>query len=171
MSSPLDRFVAGYHRSNGTGSNGPEDCWMNEPEMIRTILKTAKTIAVVGLSDRPGRPSLSVAHYMQQHGYRIVPVNPMARTRTILGEPVFGSLDEACAAVGTVDVVDVFRAPMFVPEIVKDVIRLKIPYLWLQEGVCHDEAAGWAEADGIGVVMDRCMLKAHAAWSRDGGRT
>jgi hypothetical protein len=144
---------------------------MNEPEMIRTILKTAKTIAVVGLSDRPGRPSLSVAHYMQQHGYRIVPVNPMARSRTILGEPVFGSLDEACAAVGTVDVVDVFRAPMFVPEIVKDVIRLKIPYLWLQEGVCHDEAAGWAEADGIGVVMDRCMLKAHAAWSRDGGRT
>jgi hypothetical protein len=144
---------------------------MNEPEMIRTILKTAKTIAVVGLSDRPGRPSLSVAHYMQQHGYRIVPVNPMARSRTILGEPVFGSLDEACAALGDIDVVDVFRAPMFVPEIVKDVIRLKIPYLWLQEGVCHDEAAGWAEADGIGVVMDRCMLKAHAAWSRDGGRT
>ena len=60
--------------------------------------------------------------------------------------------------------VDVFRKPMFVPEIVKDVIRLKIPYLWLQEGVCHDEAAGWAEADGIGVVMDRCILKAHAAW-------
>jgi uncharacterized protein len=55
-----------------------------------------------------------------------------------------------------------------VPEIVKDVIRLKIPYLWLQEGVCHDEAAGWAEADGIAVVMDRCILKAHAAWSRDG---
>jgi uncharacterized protein len=97
-----------------------------------------------------------------------VPVNPMAKSRTILGEPVFGSLDEACAAVGEIDVVDVFRAPVYVPEIVKDVIRLKIPYLWLQEGVCHDEAAGWAEADGIGVVMDRCMLKAHAAWSRDG---
>jgi uncharacterized protein len=141
---------------------------MNEPETIRTILKTVKTVAVVGLSDRPGRPSLSVAHYLQQQGYRIVPVNPMAKSRTILGEPVFGSLDEACAAVGTIDVVDVFRAPVYVPEVVKDVIRLKIPYLWLQEGVCHDEAAGWAEADGIGVVMDRCMLKAHAGWSRDG---
>jgi predicted CoA-binding protein len=143
---------------------------MNEPETIRAILENAKTIAVVGLSDKPGRPSLSVAHYMQQHGYRIVPVNPKARSRTILGEPVFNSLDEACAAVGKIDVVDVFRDSVHVPEIVKDVIRLKVPYLWLQEGVCHDEAAGWAEADGIGVVMDRCILKAHAAWSREGGR-
>ena len=73
---------------------------MNEPETIRTILKNAKTIAVVGLSDKPGRPSLSVAHYLQQHGYRIVPVNPKAKSKTILGEPVFDSLDEACAAVG-----------------------------------------------------------------------
>jgi uncharacterized protein len=144
------------------------DCSMNEPEMIGTILKTAKTIAVVGLSDKPGRPSLNVAHYLQQHGYRIVPVNPQAKSKTILGEPVFGSLDEAYAAVGDIDVVDVFRAPMYIPEIVKDVIRLKIPYLWMQEGVIHDEAAGWAEADGIGVVMDHCILKAHAAWLRDG---
>ena len=143
---------------------------MNEPETIRTILKTAKKIAVVGLSDRPGRPSLGVARYIQQHGYRIVPVNPEAKSRTILGEPVFDSLDQACAAVGEIDVVDVFRDPVFVPEIVKDVIRLKIPYLWLQEGVIHDEMAGWAEADGIGVVMDRCMLKQHAAWLRDGSR-
>ena len=141
---------------------------MNEPETIRTILKNAKTIAVVGLSDKPGRPSLGVAHYLQHHGYRIVPVNPKAKSKTILGEPVFDSLDEACAAVGDIDVVDVFRDPVYVPEIVKDVIRLKIPYLWLQEGVCHDEAAGWAEADGVRVVMDHCMLKAHAAWSRDG---
>jgi hypothetical protein len=141
---------------------------MNEPTTIRTILKQAKTIAVVGLSDRPGRPSLSVAHYLQQHGYRIVPVNPMAKSRTILGEPVFDTLEEACAAVGEVELVNVFRDPVYVPEIVKDVMRLKIPYLWLQEGVCHDEAAGWAEADGVGVVMDRCMLKAHTAWLRDG---
>jgi hypothetical protein len=141
---------------------------MNEPTTIRTILKQAKTIAVVGLSDRPGRPSLSVAHYLQQHGYRIVPVNPMAKSRTILGEPVFDTLEAACAAVGEVELVNVFRDPVYVPEIVKDVMRLKIPYLWLQEGVCHDEAAGWAEADGVGVVMDRCMLKAHTAWLRDG---
>src|SRR3954452_4892533 len=143
---------------------------MNEPETIRAILKNAKTIAVVGLSDKPGRPSLSVSHYMQQQGYRIVPVNPKSKSKTILGEPVFDSLDEASAAVGKIDVVDVFREPVFVPEIVKDVMRLKTPYLWLQEGVCHDEAAGWAEADGIGVVMDRCILKAHAAWWRGGGR-
>ncbi|HEX4308972.1 MAG TPA: CoA-binding protein [Acidobacteriaceae bacterium] len=138
---------------------------MNEPETIQAILKTAKTIAVVGLSDKPGRPSLNVARYMQQHGYRIVPVNPRAKSKTILGEPVFETLDQASAAVGKIDVVDVFRDPVYVPEIVKDVIRLKIPYLWLQEGVCHDEAAGWAEADGIGVVLDRCMLKEHARWN------
>ena len=66
----------------------------------------------------------------------------------------------------TIDVVNVFRAPVFVPEIVKDVMRLKIPYLWLQEGVCHEEAAEWAEADGIGVVMDRCMLKERSALQR-----
>jgi hypothetical protein len=138
---------------------------MNEPETIQAILKTAKTIAVVGLSDKPGRPSLNVARYMQQHGYRIVPVNPRAKSKTILGEPVFETLDQASAAVGKIDVVDVFRDPVYVPEIVKDVIRLKIPYLWLQEGVCHDEAAGWAEADGIGLVMDRCMLKEHARWN------
>ena len=105
---------------------------MNEPETIRSILENAKTIAVVGLSDRLGRASLGVSRYLQQHGYRIVPVNPMARNKTILGEQVYPSLDEACAAVGTIDVVDVFRNPVFVPEIVKDVIRLKIPALWLQ---------------------------------------
>ena len=139
---------------------------MNEPKLIRTILETAKTIAVVGLSDKPGRASLGVSRYLQQQGYRIVPVNPKAKKETILGETVYPSLDEACAAVGTIDVVDVFRAPMHVPEVVKDVMRLKIPYLWLQEGVCHDEAAGWAEAVGIGVVMDHCMLREHAAHSR-----
>lgn len=139
---------------------------MNEPKLIRTILETAKTIAVVGLSDKPGRPSVSVARYLQQHGYRIVPVNPQAKSETILGERVYGSLDEACTVVGKIDLVDVFRAPAYVPEVVKDVMRLKIPYLWLQEGVCHEEAAEWAEADGIGVVMDRCILKEHAASSR-----
>jgi predicted CoA-binding protein len=139
---------------------------MNEPKLIRKILETAKTIAVVGLSDRPGRPSLGVTRYLQQHGYRIVPVNPKAKSETILGEKVYPSLDDACAAVGKIDVVDVFRASVYVPEIVKDVMRLKIPYLWLQQGVCHEEAAGWAEADGIGVVMDHCMLREHAAYLR-----
>jgi uncharacterized protein len=141
---------------------------MNEPETIRTILENAKTIAVVGLSDRLGRASLGVSRYLQQQGYHIVPVNPKARSGMILGEKVHRTLDEALAVHGRIDVVDVFRAPMHVPEIVKDVIRLKIPYLWLQVGVVHDEAAGWAEADGIKVVMDHCMLREHMALVQDG---
>lgn len=138
---------------------------MNEPETIRAILEKSKTIAVVGLSDDPTRPSYGVARYMQQHGYRIIPVNP--QIGSTLGETAYTRLDDACHALKahgkTIDLVNVFRAPSFVPEVVKDVMRLKIPALWLQEGVCHDEAAGWAEADGVKVVMDRCILKDHAA--------
>lgn len=134
---------------------------MNEPEVIRGILKNARTIAVVGLSATPGRASLGVARYMQQQGYRIVPVNP--QVSEVLGERSYATLDEAVAGAGKIDVVDVFRAPEFVPEIVKDVIRLKIPYLWLQEGVCHEEAAEWAEAAGVKVVMDRCIFKEHVS--------
>ncbi len=138
---------------------------MNEPEIIRAILKNTKTIAVVGLSDDPARPSYGVAKYMQQRGYRIVPVNP--QIASALGETAYGSLEDACRALEgrgiAVDLVNVFRAPVFVPEVVKDVMRLKIPALWLQEGVCHEEAASWAEKDGVKVVMDRCILKDHAA--------
>ncbi len=133
---------------------------MNEAETIKTILDNTRTIAVVGLSDKPERPSYSVSKYMQQHGYRIVPINPEAK-HAILGEEPYGSLDEACSS-RKIDLVNVFRASVFVPEIVKDVMRLKIPYLWLQEGVCHEEAAEWAENDGIKVVMDRCIMKDHA---------
>jgi uncharacterized protein len=133
---------------------------MNEQSTIDEILEKSKTIAVVGLSDKQGRASYSVSHYMQKQGYRILPVNPQAKV--ILGEACYATLDDACEAVGKVDLVNVFRAPEYVPEIVKEVIRLKIPYLWLQEGVIHDEAAGWAEAAGINVVMDRCVYKEHA---------
>jgi uncharacterized protein len=133
---------------------------MNEPETIRTILEKTKTIAVVGLSDKPDRPSFYVSKYMQQEGYRIIPVHPTVTQA--LGEKAYPTLDDAFAAEGKIDLVDVFRASEYVPEIVKDVIRLKIPYLWLQEGVCHEEAVKWAEADGILVVMDRCIYKEHA---------
>jgi predicted CoA-binding protein len=138
---------------------------MNEPETIRAILEHTRTIAVVGLSDEASRPSYGVAEYMQRNGYKIVPVNPLIVSA--LGETAYASLDDACNAYRgrgqAIDLVDVFRASAFVPEIVKDVMRLKIPALWLQEGVCHDEAAEWAEHDGIKVVMDRCILKEHAA--------
>jgi len=135
---------------------------VNEPEMIREILENTRVIAVVGLSDQPSRPSLGVARFMQRQGYRIIPVNP--RVQAVLGEQAAATLDEAFAThYGNIDLVNVFRAPEYVPEIVKDVIRLKIPRLWLQEGVCHEEAAGWAEAAGIKVVMDRCILQERMA--------
>ncbi|MBV8672050.1 MAG: CoA-binding protein [Acidobacteriaceae bacterium] len=130
---------------------------MNEPATIREILDRGKTIAVVGLTNREGRASLGVSRFMQSRGYRIVPVNP--RIDSSLGEAAYPTLDAAVEAVKDISLVNVFRAPAFVPEIVREVIRLKIPYLWLQEGVIHDEAAGWAEAAGVKVVMNRCILK------------
>ena len=130
---------------------------MNEPATIREILDRGKTIAVVGLTNREGRASLGVSRFMKSRGYRIVPVNP--RIDSSLGEAAYPTLDAAVEAVKDISLVNVFRAPAFVPEIVRDVIRLKIPYLWLQEGVIHDEAAGWAEAAGVKVVMNRCILK------------
>jgi predicted CoA-binding protein len=140
---------------------------MNEPETIRTILEKTRTIAVVGLSDKPERPAFRVSKYMQQEGYRIIPIHPTV-TRA-LGEKAYPTLDAAYAAEGGIDLVNVFRASEYVPEIVKDVMRLKIPYLWLQEGVCHPEAVHWAQADGILVAMDRCIYKEHARLDRVSG--
>jgi uncharacterized protein len=135
---------------------------MNEPATIREILANAKTIAVIGLSDKPGRASLGVSKFMQQQGYRIVPVNPLARS--VLGEQAYPTLEDAWRAHdGKIDLVNVFRAPAYVPEIVKDVIRLKIPRLWLQEGVVNNQASASAEAAGIKVVMDHCILKERMA--------
>jgi len=134
------------------------DAAMNEPEKIREILENTRTIAVIGLSNKPGRASLGVSKFMQQQGYRIVPVNPLARS--VLGEQAYANLEDASRALdGKIDLVNVFRAPEYIPDIIKDVIRLKVPRLWLQEGVVHNEAAARAEAAGIKVVMDRCILK------------
>jgi len=135
---------------------------VNEPETIREILANSKTIAVVGLSDKPGRASSGVSKFMQQQGYRIIPVNP--RAQSVLGEKAYATLEDAWHAFdGKIDLVNVFRAPEFVPAIVKDVVQLRIPRLWLQEGVCHDEAAASAEAAGVKVVMDHCILKERMA--------
>lgn len=138
---------------------------MNEPATIREILDNARTIAVVGLTNREGRASYGVSRFMQSQGYRIIPVNPQIDSS--LGEKAYPDLDAAVAALekdgGKIDVVNVFRAPEYVPAIVKDVMRLKIPYLWLQEGVVHDEAAGWAEVAGVKVVQDHCILKERMA--------
>lgn len=134
---------------------------MNEPSVIQEILTNCKTIAVVGLSSREGRASFGVSRFMQSREYRIVPVNPLIQSA--LGETAYPNLVAACAAVKTIDLVNVFRAPEHVPQIVEDVIQLGIPYLWLQEGVVHPAAAARAEARGVKVVMDRCLLKARMA--------
>lgn len=132
---------------------------MNEPELIDKILRDAKTIAVVGISAKPIRPSNHVAAEMQRRGYRIVPVNPALKE--VLGEKVYRSLREIPFPV---DLVDVFRAPEFVPQVVEDTIAIGAKYLWLQEGVVHPEAIAHAEAAGIHVVADRCLYKEHVRW-------
>jgi uncharacterized protein len=125
---------------------------------IGELLKRIKTIAVVGLSDSPLRPSYGVSAYMQGQGYRIVPVNP--QIHGALGEKAVASLAEIGEKI---DLVDVFRRSEFVPEIVDEAIRLKVPAIWLQEGVIHEEAAEKARKAGIFVVMDLCILKEHRA--------
>ncbi|HET9284420.1 MAG TPA: CoA-binding protein [Candidatus Angelobacter sp.] len=125
---------------------------------IGELLKRSKTIAVIGLSNNPLRPSHGVSAYMQSHGYRIIPVNP--EIKGALGEkavPTLSQVDEK------IDIVDVFRRSEFVPEVVDEAIRLKVPAIWLQEGVIHKEAAEKARKAGILVVMDRCILKEHRA--------
>jgi predicted CoA-binding protein len=129
---------------------------------IHELLARAKTIAVVGLSESPLRASHGVSAYMQAAGYKIIPVNP--QIAEALGEKSYPSLLEIPLEVAnTIDVVDVFRRPEFVDEIVDQAIQLKIPAIWLQEGVINEDAAEKARKAGMFVVMDRCILKEHGA--------
>ena len=123
---------------------------------IPELLKTSRTIAVVGLSSRRFRPSYGVAEYMQRNGYRIIPVNPFVQD--VLGEKCYPDLDSIPVRV---DIVDIFRRAEFVPEIVEAAIRIGARAVWMQEGVVHEEAAKKARAAGLEVVMDRCILKDH----------
>lgn len=132
---------------------------MNDP--IANLLQNSKTIAVVGISDNPMRPSYGVSEYMQQHGYRIIPVNP--QVGEVLGGKCYATLSEIP---DKIDIVNIFRRPEFVPAIVEEAIRLKIPAIWMQEDVVHEEAAAKARAAGIFVVMDKCILKEHRARMR-----
>lgn len=133
------------------------------PEILETI-RAARTIAVVGLSSKPARPSYGVARYLQSQGYRIIPVNP--GERAVLGKTAFPSLDAIPAALRPVDIVDVFRRSEFVPEIAEQAIRLGARLLWLQEGVSHAEAEARAREAGLQVVSDACLLKAHGRFIR-----
>jgi uncharacterized protein len=131
---------------------------MMQSDPIRELLARVKTIAVVGLSDSPMRPSHGVSAYLQAQGYRIIPVNP--RIAEALGEKSHPSLLEVPEKI---DLVDVFRRPEFVDEIVEQAIQLKISAIWLQEDVINQRAAERARKAGIFVVMDRCILKEHRA--------
>lgn len=120
------------------------------------LLRSAKTIAVVGLSGHRWRPSYGVSEYMRSAGYRIIPVNP--NETEVLGEKSYASLDEIPEPI---DIVDIFRRSEFVPEIVDAAIRIHAKCVWMQEGVVHEEAAAKARAAGLEVIMDRCILKEH----------
>ena len=134
---------------------------MTQPDPIADLLQRAKTIAVVGLSSNPLRPSHGVTAYMQSHGYRIIPVNP--RIEESLGEKAYATLSDVPEKI---DIVNIFRRSEFVEVIVDEAIRLKVPAIWMQEDVIHEKAAEKARQAGIFVVMDRCILKEHRARMR-----
>jgi|SRR5271156_488122 len=121
---------------------------------LTELLRSSKTIAVVGLSSRVLRPSHGVAQYLQAVGYRIIPVNP--REREVLGEKSYARLEDVP---GRVDIVDIFRRSEFVPKIVESAIRIGARAIWMQEGVVHAEAAERARRAGLFVVMDACISK------------
>jgi hypothetical protein len=131
---------------------------LSQTDPITELLKRAKTIAVVGLSSDPMRASYGVTAYMQSQGYRIIPVNP--QIESCLGEKAYPSLLDVPEKI---DVVNIFRRPEFVEEIVDQAIQLKAPAVWMQEDVIHEKAAEKARKAGIFVVMDRCILKDHRA--------
>ena len=128
----------------------------NEVEHITKLLKSAKVIAVVGLTNTPIRPSYGVSHYMQSQGYRIIPVNPNIAEWE--GEKAYPSLLKVPEKI---DIVNVFRRSDAVPEVVEHAIQVKAPAIWMQEGVVHHQAAEKARQAGIFIVMDKCILKEH----------
>jgi uncharacterized protein len=139
---------------------------MNDPSVIDEILSNAKTIAVVGMSDKTWRASHNIGKYLAANGFRVLPVNPALKE--VAGLTCYPDLDAAQAAAKEqtgkgIDVVDVFRASENVPPIVDEVIRLSIPYLWLQDEVIHDEAVAKARAAGVKAVQNDCIFREHAA--------
>jgi predicted CoA-binding protein len=130
-------------------------------EQIRALLTRVRTIAIVGLSPKSGRPSHGVARALQAFGYRIVPVRPAVES--ILGEPCYARLEDIPFPV---DLVDVFRAPQHVPEVVESCLAIHAPALWLQDGVIHEAAALRAQSAWLLVVMDRCIYRDYQQFMR-----
>jgi len=138
----------------------------SDANVIDEMLRTAKTIAVVGMSYKTWRASNRIGHYLAENGYRVLPVNPTLQQ--VNGMPCYPDLDAAQAAAreqggSSIDLVDVFRASEHVPAIVEDVIRIGIPYLWLQDGVIHHDAVARAQAAGVKCVQNDCIFREHAA--------
>jgi predicted CoA-binding protein len=137
----------------------------NDPSVIKEMLSTARTIAVIGMSDKPSRPSYNIGRYLAARGYRVLPVNPALSN--ILDMPCYPDLDAAQAAAreqtgAGIDLVNVFRASNYVSPIVDDVIRLAVPYLWLQDGVIDDVAVARARTAGVKCVQNDCIFREHA---------
>lgn len=130
-----------------------------QPAEVVNLLRSARTIAVVGLSPRPERPSHSVARYLQRAGYRIIPIRP-ATAGPILGEKVYPNLVEAQAA-EPIDIVNIFRQSAALPSLVEDILAVRPRLVWTQLGVVHEESSRRLEAAGIPVVMDRCLAVEH----------
>ena len=137
-----------------------------EERELRSLLGEAKVVAVVGISSKPWRPSHEVASYLQQHGYRIVPVNP--NEEEVLGEPVYASLLDIPEEIH-VDVVDVFRRAEHTPEVARDAVAIGARVLWLQEGIVSDEAARIAADGGLEVIMGVCIMKVRERLMARGG--
>jgi hypothetical protein len=131
-----------------------------DPLTIQRVLNTARTIAIVGLSPNPLRPSNFVGFYLQRHGFRVIPVNP--RETEILGETSYPSLADVPEAV---DVVNVFRAPDALPQIAREAVAIGAGALWCQFGVINEEGARIAEAGGLATVVDRCLKIEHARYA------
>jgi len=143
--------------SNGNVAPLPGPLAYQDVEVIREILHTARTIAIVGLSSNVLRPSNFVGFYMQRHGYRVIPVNP--RETEVLGEQSYPSLRDVPLPI---DVVDVFRAPAAVPAIAAEAVEIGAQALWLQFGVISPAGAAYASEHSLNVVMDRCLKVEHA---------
>jgi len=139
---------------------------MNDPALIEEILQKVRTVAVVGMSNKPSRDSHHVGSYLAAQGYRVIPVNPaLSEAAGLVCSPDLESAQAAARAQtgAGLDLVDVFRASEYVPEIVNEVIRLGIPYLWLQDGVIQEEAIARARAAGVRCVVNDCILRRHSA--------
>ncbi len=126
-------------------------------DLKKALLQDAKTIAVVGLSPNPNRPSYRVSRYLQQHGYKVIPVNP--NVSEVLGEKAYPNLK---AIPEKVDIVDIFRRSEDVPPVIDEAIAIKAKAIWMQEGVVNIAAASKAEAAGLKVIMDSCIMVSHA---------